>query len=86
MVHSQEEIKEAVKVAKSVENVILCIGLNWEWEYEGYDRSNMDLPPLKNDLVTPTSQKVVCAMLQIWMTLIVLLLWLYHKLQYCCLQ
>ncbi|KAI2462977.1 beta-glucosidase [Annulohypoxylon bovei var. microspora] len=44
-------LDEAVAVAKSVDQVILCIGLNSEWESEGWDRANMDLPPGSDALV-----------------------------------
>ncbi|KAI1451722.1 beta-glucosidase [Annulohypoxylon moriforme] len=44
-------LDEAVAVAKSVDQVILCVGLNSEWESEGWDRANMDLPPRTDELV-----------------------------------
>ncbi|CDK25415.1 unnamed protein product [Kuraishia capsulata CBS 1993] len=47
----KEEIAKAVKVAQSHDKVILCIGLHQEWESEGFDRPNMDLPPHMNELV-----------------------------------
>lgn len=46
-----EEIKHAVELAASHDKVVLCIGLNGEWESEGYDRSDMTLPKRTNDLV-----------------------------------
>lgn len=46
-----EEIKKAVEVAKSVDNVVLCIGLNQEWESESFDRPDMNLPPNTDELV-----------------------------------
>lgn len=51
VIDPQEEIQEAVKIAKSVDKVVLCIGLNREWECEGYDRPNMDLSLMTNELV-----------------------------------
>ncbi|KAK9473857.1 glycoside hydrolase family 3 protein [Dipodascopsis tothii] len=45
------EIANAAAVAATVDQVVLCIGLNLDWESEGYDRSNMDLPPHTNELV-----------------------------------
>lgn len=50
-IDEQEEIKKAAALAKSVDKVVLLIGLNGEWESEGFDRPNMDLPLLTNDLV-----------------------------------
>jgi beta-glucosidase len=44
-------LREAVEVAKSVDQVVLCIGTSDEWESEGYDREDMELPPGTNDLV-----------------------------------
>lgn len=46
-----EEINRAVQIAQNNEQVILCIGLNGEWESEGYDRKDMSLPPKVNNLV-----------------------------------
>ncbi|XXH01797.1 hypothetical protein Hte_008158 [Hypoxylon texense] len=44
-------LEEAIAVAKSVDQVILCVGLNSEWESEGWDREHMDLPPGSDELV-----------------------------------
>ncbi|SGZ49663.1 CIC11C00000004797 [Sungouiella intermedia] len=46
-----EEIARAAEIAKSVDKVVLVIGLNKEWESEGYDRPNMKLPLLTDELV-----------------------------------
>lgn len=53
----KDEIARAVAVAKQVDQVVLCAGLNSDWESEGYDRSHMDLPPGSDDLI----QAVVAA-------------------------
>lgn len=45
------EIERAVKLAKEVDQVVLCAGLNKDWESEGYDREHMDLPPGSDDLI-----------------------------------
>lgn len=45
------ERQRAVDCAKRHDQVVLCIGLNSDWESEGYDRSTMDLPPGTDDLV-----------------------------------
>lgn len=47
----EEEIARAVAVAKQVDQVVLCAGLNSDWESEGYDRAHMDLPPGSDDLI-----------------------------------
>ncbi|KAG8158676.1 hypothetical protein KVR01_011798 [Diaporthe batatas] len=44
-------IQEAVDVAKSVDQVVVCTGLSGEWESEGFDRSTMALPPGTDELV-----------------------------------
>ncbi|KAJ7860454.1 glycoside hydrolase family 3 protein [Mycena olivaceomarginata] len=47
----EEAIKDAAALAKDSDAVILVIGLNHDWESEGFDRSNIDLPLLTNPLV-----------------------------------
>lgn len=44
-------IQEAVEVAKSVDQVVICTGLSGEWESEGFDRTTMALPPGTDELV-----------------------------------
>jgi len=46
-----EEIKKAAELAKSVDKAIVVIGLNREWESEGYDRPDLSLPGYTNQLV-----------------------------------
>lgn len=49
---SQDElISKAVEQAKQAEQVIIFAGLTSEWETEGYDRDDMDLPPGSDDLI-----------------------------------
>lgn len=47
----EEEIKKAVELAKRVDQVVLCVGLNSDYEQEGHDRQHMDLPTLSDRLV-----------------------------------
>jgi beta-glucosidase len=47
----ETEIQKAVALAKQVDQVVLCAGLNSDWESEGYDRSNMNLPPGTDKLI-----------------------------------
>lgn len=49
---AEEEIVKAVELAKSVDQVILCMGLSSDFEQEGHDRSHMDLPGLSNELIS----------------------------------
>jgi len=47
-----EAIKEAAALAKDSDAVILVVGLNHDWESEGFDRKDIDLPGLTNPLVS----------------------------------
>ena len=61
----QAGIEEAVKLAASVDQVVLVAGLSAEWESEGEDRTSMSLPPHTDELiarvleVNPTSVIVI---------------------------
>lgn len=48
----QEAIEAAVRLAGSVDQVVICAGLNSEWESEGDDRETMALPPNTDELIT----------------------------------
>lgn len=48
----RDGIAEAVAVARTVSQVVLCVGLGAEWESEGRDRESMALPPHTDELVT----------------------------------
>ncbi|KAK3377704.1 glycosyl hydrolase family 3 N terminal domain-containing protein [Podospora didyma] len=45
------EIQKAVALAKDAEQVIICAGLNADWEQEGLDRDTMDLPGLMDKMI-----------------------------------
>ncbi|KAK6202383.1 beta-glucosidase [Scheffersomyces amazonensis] len=45
------EIKKAVELSKSVDKVIVVAGLSKEWESEGFDRPDMDIPGFTNQLI-----------------------------------
>lgn len=47
----QTEIERAIALAQTVDQVILNVGLNGDWESEGYDRPHMDLPPGSDELI-----------------------------------
>jgi beta-glucosidase len=49
---AQGELEKAVKLAKEVDQVVICAGLNSDWESEGYDRDNMHLPPHSDELIS----------------------------------
>ena len=48
----RSELNKAIELAQSVDQVILVAGLNADWESEGYDRTDMSLPGLTDELVT----------------------------------
>ncbi|KAL4072776.1 glycoside hydrolase family 3 protein [Scleroderma yunnanense] len=50
-------IEEAVQIAKEADVVIAVVGLNSDWETEGYDRKTLSLPGRTDELVS----KVVAA-------------------------
>ncbi|KZF23064.1 glycoside hydrolase family 3 protein [Xylona heveae TC161] len=47
----ENEIQKAISLAQQVDQVVLCAGLNSDWESEGYDRTHMDLPGNLNALI-----------------------------------
>lgn len=47
----KQALQEATDLAKSVDQVVLCVGTSGEWESEGQDRTSMSLPPGSDDLV-----------------------------------
>ncbi|HSL27577.1 MAG TPA: glycoside hydrolase family 3 C-terminal domain-containing protein [Anaerolineales bacterium] len=48
---AKDTIAEAVKLAKKSDVVVLIAGLNGEWESEGFDRVDMQLPGAQNELI-----------------------------------
>ncbi|QPG77221.1 hypothetical protein FOA43_004628 [Brettanomyces nanus] len=47
-----DQIQRAVNAAKSHDRVILCVGLNGQWETEGMDREIMGIPGRTDELVS----------------------------------
>ncbi|KAL4874730.1 glycoside hydrolase superfamily [Aspergillus karnatakaensis] len=47
-----ELISKAVELASKADQVVVFAGLTSEWETEGYDRPDMDLPPGTDDLIS----------------------------------
>lgn len=52
VIDQDEEIANAVELAKTVDQVVLCVGLNSDFEQEGHDRQHMDLPGHTDRLVS----------------------------------
>lgn len=52
VIDPRAEIERAAVLARDADQVIICAGLNADWETEGSDRAGMDLPPGVDDLIT----------------------------------
>ncbi|KAI4719897.1 hypothetical protein E4T48_03957 [Aureobasidium sp. EXF-10727] len=50
-INPELEIVKAARLAKDFDQVVLCMGLNMDWEGEGFDRDNMKLPHHSDDLI-----------------------------------
>ena len=50
------EINKAAEMARDAEQVIICAGLNADWETEGHDREGMDLPGMMDELITRVAE------------------------------
>lgn len=51
VIDDQEEIQNSVELAKQHDQVIICAGLNSDWETEGADRVSMKLPGVLDQLI-----------------------------------
>ncbi|KAM0325856.1 hypothetical protein ACHAQA_007159 [Verticillium albo-atrum] len=56
VIDADEEIQKAVELAKTVDQVVLFVGLNSDFEQEGHDRPHMDLPGRSDDLVSAVAR------------------------------
>jgi beta-glucosidase len=57
-------LESAIDLAKNSDAVIAIVGLNADWETEGYDRTTLDLPGRTNELIrrlAAVNQKLVVA-------------------------
>ncbi|KAK9420744.1 putative Beta-glucosidase [Seiridium unicorne] len=52
VIDPKAEIKHAAALAREADQVIICAGLNADWETEGTDREHMALPPGIDDLIS----------------------------------
>ena len=55
VIDDQQEIKKSVQLAKEHDQVIICAGLNSDWETEGADRASMKLPGVLDQLIAEVS-------------------------------
>ncbi|KAK0755217.1 hypothetical protein N5P37_012039 [Trichoderma harzianum] len=51
VIDDQAEIKKSVALAKEHDQVVICAGLNADWETEGADRASMKLPGVLDQLI-----------------------------------
>ncbi|KOS20029.1 putative beta-glucosidase I [Escovopsis weberi] len=51
VIDDQAEIRKSVKLAQEHDQVIICAGLNSDWETEGSDRKTMKLPGVLDQLI-----------------------------------
>lgn len=51
VIDPRAEMERAAVLAREADQVIICAGLNADWETEGADRTHMDLPPGVDDLI-----------------------------------
>jgi beta-glucosidase len=51
VINDQDEIARSVQLAKEHDQVIICAGLNADWETEGTDRASMKLPGYLDQLI-----------------------------------
>ena len=52
VIDDQDEIKKSVQLAKEHDQVIICAGLNADWETEGSDRESMKLPGVLDQMIS----------------------------------
>ncbi|KAL4790899.1 beta-glucosidase J [Aspergillus venezuelensis] len=52
VIDAQQEIQKAVELAGIYDQVIICGGLNGDWEQESSDRTNMKLPGVLDQLIS----------------------------------
>ena len=52
----EEEISEAVALAKQCDTVILCVGRNGEWDTEGADLPHIRLPGMQDALISAVAK------------------------------
>ena len=53
---AKEEIAHATQLAKEAEQVIICAGLNMDWEGEGADREHMSMPGHLDTLIASVAE------------------------------
>ncbi|PMD44931.1 glycoside hydrolase family 3 protein [Hyaloscypha variabilis F] len=55
VIDADKEVKHAAELAKDADQVIICAGLNADWETEGTDRETMALPGHMDALISAVS-------------------------------
>ena len=54
---------EALNIAKEVEQVVLMVGTNSDWETEGNDRVDFNLPGKQNELIEKVLEIILILLL-----------------------
>ncbi|THZ69837.1 hypothetical protein D6C85_06400 [Aureobasidium pullulans] len=55
-IDADEEVRRAAELAKSADQVLVCAGLNMDWESEGFDRPDMKLPGHLDRLISAVAE------------------------------
>jgi beta-glucosidase len=55
VIDADKEVEHATALAKDADQVIICAGLNYDWETEGSDRESMGLPGHMDKLIAAVS-------------------------------
>lgn len=56
VIDPKQEIAKAAALARDAEQVIICAGLNADWETEGNDREHMDLPGYLDEMIATVAE------------------------------
>lgn len=56
VIDPKKEIARAAELARTADQVIICAGLNADWETEGSDRENMDLPGEMDEMISAVAE------------------------------
>lgn len=56
VIDAKQEIARAAALARDAEQVIICAGLNADWETEGNDRDTMDLPGYLDEMIAAVAE------------------------------
>lgn len=55
-IDADEELRRAAELARSADQVLICAGLNMDWESEGFDRPDMKMPSHLDALIPAVAE------------------------------